>query len=114
MQPDSLQQGQNKECIDFSGVDEGLKSICLQNIKKCFAPEKKKSHCQMTHFDFISTQLYTNTNKLWVNQCVFAYAKEHPTSNELTLLSPLLPSQYLQAKRSRCFVEVYLSCIKLL
>lgn len=68
----------------------------------------------MTHFDFISTQLYTNTNKLWVNQCVFAYAKEHPTSNELTLLSPLLPSQYLQAKRSRCFVEVYLSCRKLL
>lgn len=40
----------------------------------------------MTCFHFISTQFYTNTNILWVNQHVFAYAKEHPSSYELVLL----------------------------
>lgn len=40
----------------------------------------------MTCFHFISTQFYTNTNILWVNQHVFAYAKEHPSSYELALL----------------------------
>lgn len=65
-----LLQGQNKESIDFSGLDERLKSICSQNIKMFCSREENVSLANDTFWFPKHTALHKYQYTLDKSVCV--------------------------------------------